>query len=75
MDRRHPSGPKVPTGHPRLCGMCRGSGQDALTPQRTTGTGRSVLFLVRPCPDCDGHGVVPLAQDRDLNRQLVGTGF
>lgn len=51
-----------------LCVPCRGSGQDPQAPSRVTDGRGNVLFLVRPCLACEGHGVQPRDGDRDLAR-------
>lgn len=39
------------------CSLCMGSGQDAGAPHRRTENG-SFVYLVRPCPVCEGRGVI-----------------
>lgn len=48
-----------------LCQACRGSGQDQQVPTRGTSNG-SVLFLIRPCVSCEGHGIVLQGEDMNL---------
>lgn len=53
------------------CPTCMGDGLDPTAPSRTTRDSapqRAVLTMVRPCPDCDGRGVLPEPRERDLMR-------
>lgn len=52
------------------CPTCMGTGFDQNAPHRFTrkdSPQRVMLYRLRPCTDCDGHGVIDLrAGERDL---------
>lgn len=51
------------------CITCMGTGLDQSAPTRTTQEDaplKAVLTLLKPCGDCEGHGVIQRGRDRDL---------
>lgn len=60
---------KLRSALPSPCGMCGGTGQHPFAPQRQTPNG-VVIHIVKPCTECEGHGVLQPMKHRDLLNQI-----